>query len=204
MTRTASPSGAPAAATTPDTRTRILKAAQQLFRKRGYHGTGLNDILELAQAPKGSMYHHFPGGKEQIGVNVINDLTAGLIGLFTQSRARSAHALMLQAGEQLVVVAEKTNFEICALYSSFVAERAASPLLGEAVSAGYGQMIDTLAERLLHDGMPSRTAAETAQVAVALLEGGSLLAQARRDAALFRTAVKHAAAVCRVEPAPAN
>ena len=53
------------------------------------------------------MYHHFPGGKEQIGVNVINDLTAGLIGLFTQSRARSAHALMLQAGEQMVVVAER-------------------------------------------------------------------------------------------------
>ena len=102
------------------------------------------------------------------------------------------------------MVAEKTNFEICALYSSFVAERAASPLLGEAVSAGYGQMIDTLAERLLRDGMPSRTAVETAQVAVALLEGGSLLAQARRDAVLFRTAVKHAAAVCRVEPAPAN
>ena len=68
------------------------KAAQQLFRKRGYHGTGLNDILELAQAPKGSMYHHFPGGKEQIGVCVINDLTDGLIALFTAGRARSAHA----------------------------------------------------------------------------------------------------------------
>lgn len=204
MTRHAPASGSTAAATTPDTRTRILKAAQQLFRKRGYHGTGLNDILELAQAPKGSMYHHFPGGKEQIGVCVINDLTDGLIALFTAGRARSAHALLSQVGEQLVTVAEKTNFEICALYSSFVAERAASPLLGEAVSAGYGQMIDTLAARLVQDGMPSRVAAETAQVAVALLEGGSLLAQARRDAALFRTAVKQAAALCRVERPPAS
>ena len=78
------------------------------------------------------------------------------------------------------MAAEKTNFEICALYPSFVAERAASPLLGEAVSAGYGQMIDTLAERLLRDGMPFARRWKLAQVAVALLEGGSLLAQARR------------------------
>lgn len=188
-------SGAPVS----DTRSRILKAAQQLFRKRGYHGTGLNDILELAQAPKGSMYHHFPGGKEQIGVCVINNLTDGLIALFMQSDVRSAHAMLLQVGEQLVVVAEKTNFEICALYSSFVAERAASPQLSEAVSAGYGRMIDTLAQRLVQDGIPARLAMEKAQIAVALLEGGSLLAQARLDAALFRAAVKQAAALCRID-----
>ncbi len=189
----------PAAAALPDTRTRILKAAQQLFRKRGYHATGLNDILELAQAPKGSMYHHFPGGKEQIGVCVIDDLTAGLIALFTQSRARSAQAMLRQSGEQLVSVAEKTNFEICALYSSFVAERKSSPLLGEAVAAGYGRMLDTLQQRMVDDGIAPRAAKEKAELAVALLEGGSLLAQARQDAGLLRVAVKQAALLCRAE-----
>ena len=62
-----------AAATTPDTRTRILKAARQLFRKRGYHGTESMTSSRAAQAPKGSMYHHFRAA-EQIGVCVINDL----------------------------------------------------------------------------------------------------------------------------------
>lgn len=180
-----------------DTRTRILKAAQQLFRKRGYHATGLNDILELAQAPKGSMYHHFPSGKEEIGVYVIENITAGLLGLFAQSRARSAHAVVQQVGEQLVMVAEKTQFEICALYSAFVAERKTSPLLGEAVATAYGQMIDVLQARLAQDGMSARAAKEKAQMTVALLEGGSLLAQARQDASLFRAAVKQAALICR-------
>lgn len=118
-----------------------------MFRKRGYHATGLNDILEVAQAPKGSMYHHFLAGKEEIGVYVIQNITAGLLGLFAQSRARSTQAMVQQVGQLLVIVAEKT------------------------------------------------------QMAVALLEGGSLLAQARQDASLFRAAVKQAALICRVNKA---
>ena len=182
-----------------DTRSRILQAAQRLFRKRGYHATGLSDILELAQAPKGSMYHHFPAGKEEIGVYVIQNITAGLLGLFAQSRARSTQAMVQQVGEQLVVVAEKTQFEICALYSAFVAERKTSPLLREAVASAYGQMLDALQARMVQDGITSRVAKEKAQMAVALLEGGSLLAQARQDASLFRAAVKQAALICRAD-----
>ena len=181
-----------------DTRTRILQAAQRLFRKCGYHATGLNDILELAQAPKGSMYHHFPAGKEEIGVYVIQNITAGLLGLFVQSRARSTPTMVRQIGEQLVTVAEKTQFEICALFSAFVAERKTSPLLGAAVAEAYGQMLDALQARMMQDGASARSAKKKAQIAVALLEGGSLLAQARQDASLFRAAVKHAALMCRV------
>ena len=179
-----------------DTRSRILQAAQRLFRKRGYHATGLNDILELAQAPKGSMYHHFPAGKEEIGVCVIENITAGLLGLFLQSRARSTKAMLLQVGEQLVQVAEKTQFEFCALYTGFAAERKSSPLLGQAVAAAYAQMVQTLATRLEQEGFSARAAKDNAQLAVALLEGGSLLAQAQQDAAVFRLAVKQAAQIC--------
>ncbi len=188
---------APADAT--DTRSRILQAAQRLFRKRGYHATGLNDILELAQAPKGSMYHHFPAGKEEIGVCVIENITAGLLGLFGQQPERTAEAMIAEAGEQLVVVAEKTRFEICALYSAFVAERKVSPQLGQAVSKAYGQMLDALQARMVQDGINKRAAKEKSQMVVALLEGGSLLAQARQDASLFRAAVKQAARMCAVD-----
>jgi TetR/AcrR family transcriptional regulator, lmrAB and yxaGH operons repressor len=49
-----------------DTKTRFLQASRQLFQRQGYHGTGLNQILELSKAPKGSFYHHFPEGKIQL------------------------------------------------------------------------------------------------------------------------------------------
>jgi TetR/AcrR family transcriptional regulator, lmrAB and yxaGH operons repressor len=184
---------------TPDTRSRILHAAQRLFRQRGYHATGLNDILDVAQAPKGSMYHHFPGGKEQIGVAVIESMTLSLLSLFAASRARSTEALVAQVGEQLVQVAEKTNYDICAMYSGFVAARNNSPLLGQAVQAAYQDMLQALQARLLRDGQSPRSAKDKAQLVVALLEGGSLLAQAQHDANAFRLAVRHAALMCRAD-----
>lgn len=49
-----------------ETKKRIIAAATHLFRRRGYHGTGLAEILKESGAPKGSFYFHFPAGKEQL------------------------------------------------------------------------------------------------------------------------------------------
>lgn len=49
----------------------IVGAAVELFRDRGYAHTGIADILERSGAPKGSLYHHFPGGKEQLGAEAV-------------------------------------------------------------------------------------------------------------------------------------
>ena len=53
-----------------DTRTRMLDATARLLRQRGYHGTSLNDILAASGAPRGSLYFHFPGGKDQLVIEV--------------------------------------------------------------------------------------------------------------------------------------
>lgn len=54
-----------------NTRTRILDATAELYRRQGMPATGLKQISAAAQAPFGSIYHHFPGGKEAISVEVI-------------------------------------------------------------------------------------------------------------------------------------
>jgi AcrR family transcriptional regulator len=53
------------------TRDRILDASAELFRKQGYAATGVKQIVTAAQAPFGSVYHFFPGGKEQLGAESI-------------------------------------------------------------------------------------------------------------------------------------
>jgi TetR/AcrR family transcriptional regulator, lmrAB and yxaGH operons repressor len=183
--------------TEPDTRSRILAAAQRLFRKHGYHATGLNEVLELARAPKGSMYHHFPGGKEAIGVCVIQDITRSLLAMIQTSRARTTEALILQVGEQLGQVMEKTHYEFCALFTAFAAERKTSPLLGGAVVQAYSQLTQALQNRLLVDGFSARMAHDLALTVTALLEGGSLLSQAHQDSAIFKLSCKQAAALCK-------
>ena len=53
------------------TRERILDATSQLFRLQGYAGTAMKQVVDAAGAPFGSVYHFFPGGKEQLAVEAI-------------------------------------------------------------------------------------------------------------------------------------
>ena len=54
-----------------NTKERIVEHSAELFRRQGYAGTGVKQIVAEASAPFGSVYHHFPGGKEQLGEEVI-------------------------------------------------------------------------------------------------------------------------------------
>ena len=54
-----------------DTRDRIVETSAELFRRQGYSATGVKQIVTAAQAPFGSLYHFFPGGKEQLGAEAI-------------------------------------------------------------------------------------------------------------------------------------
>ena len=183
-----------------DTRERLLTAAQRLFRKRGYHATGLSDILDAALAPKGSLYHHFPGGKEAIGVCVVEKVSSGLLGLLAQSRARSTKAVLLKTGAQMLSSMEKTNYELCTLFAAFSAERKTSPQLGQAVTQAYGDLTAALQALLVRDGLPARSAKDKALLVTALMEGGLLLSQAQSDSTAFKLALKEAARICHVSP----
>ena len=60
-----------------ETRDRIVEASARLFQRNGYVGTGVKQIVAEARAPFGSLYHFFPGGKEQLGAEVIR--TSGAV-----------------------------------------------------------------------------------------------------------------------------
>lgn len=53
-------------------RDRILEAFSELMEQQGYFGTGLKEIIEYSKTPKGSLYHYFPDGKEEIATVAIN------------------------------------------------------------------------------------------------------------------------------------
>ena len=180
-----------------DTRSRILKAALRLFRQHGYHGVGLNEILALAKAPKGSLYHHFPGGKEEIGVAVVGLIHQGVLGLFdAQAHAPSTALAVGRVGSAMLDTLTRSGHDLCTLYAAFAAERSASPRLAQAVSDSYADMAGRLETRLRAEGVPRQAARDKAALVVMLLEGGSLLAAATQDAAQFKLAVRHAAALC--------
>lgn len=185
----------------PDTRTRILHAALRLFRQHGYHGVGINDILALAEAPKGSMYHHFPAGKEEIAAAVVGLITASLLGLIdAQDSGLPPQQLVARVGATLGETVVRTRHELCALFAAFVAEKASAPRLAQAVAAAYAAIGARVEQRLAAAGFTPALARDRALLVVMLLEGGSLLAAARGDMVPFTLAVKQAATLCTPPP----
>src|SRR3546814_14245285 len=64
----------------------------KLMSRRGYAGVGLNEIVEKSGAPKGSLYHHFPEGKEQLAVAALDWAAACFSATLTEAIARPGSA----------------------------------------------------------------------------------------------------------------
>src|SRR3981081_2812 len=60
------------------TRKRLITSTIQLLRRQGAHGTGLQEVLSHSGAPRGSLYFHFPGGKEELVREAIQE-AAGVV-----------------------------------------------------------------------------------------------------------------------------
>src|SRR5687768_9486108 len=84
------------AASTPQ---RIVDTARALMQRKGYHGTGLARIAEAAGAPKGSLYFHFPGGKEQLTCAAVD--ASGHVGAQIIERTVADSPTLLDAIESL-------------------------------------------------------------------------------------------------------
>jgi len=90
------------------TRDRIVATSAELFRRQGFASTGVKQIVAEASAPFGSLYHFFPGGKEQLGAEVIRwsgAMYGQLIGLFFTPSADPVEAtrnFFAAAGQTLV------------------------------------------------------------------------------------------------------
>ena len=91
------------------TRERILDVSADLFRRQGMAGTGIKQILRGADAPFGSLYHHFPGGKDELAAETIKragaqyaELVAGKL-LAGPDLPRNIREAFAQPGPGLVV-----------------------------------------------------------------------------------------------------
>src|SRR5271156_183542 len=96
-----------------DTRERLVESSAELFRRQGYTGTGIKQILAAANAPFGSLYHFFPGGKEQLGAETIRTSGAMYMQLFALIAAQAPDVLSA-VGEFFAGAAEtlrETDYE---------------------------------------------------------------------------------------------
>jgi AcrR family transcriptional regulator len=166
------------------TRERIVVAGAELLRVKGYTGTGVKEIVAAAEAPFGSLYHHFPGGKEQLGEEVIRysgAIYAQLVPAVFDAApdvVTGVRMFFAGAGEHL----EESGWaDACPIATVALEVASTSEPLRTATAEVFESWIAALAPRFAVAGLPDARARELAIALLAGLEGAFVLARAWRS-----------------------
>jgi TetR/AcrR family transcriptional repressor of lmrAB and yxaGH operons len=169
----------------PGTRDRLVAAMRDALQRRGLHGVGLSEILGLADAPKGVLYHHFPGGKTELAAAAI-DATAQSIATALDT-ALARHTDPVDALGAWIDAAARglaaSDYERgCPLATVALECGADDALLQRALAEAFGVMRERIALALIRAGTSADRAAGLAALLVAAYEGGLLQARVARSA----------------------
>jgi TetR/AcrR family transcriptional repressor of lmrAB and yxaGH operons len=167
-----------------DSREKTLAAAAKLFRRKGYHGTALQEILQSGGAPRGSLYFHFPNGKEEIGVAALALAGAGV-------RRGIAHAAETSESDEIFLTRiargmladlEKSDYtEGCPIATTALETAAQSEALSSATRNAFQEWEREIGRGLERFGMAPADAEEVANLVLSQLEGALLLARTYRS-----------------------
>jgi AcrR family transcriptional regulator len=180
-----------------DSKDRMIAAARRLFREHGYVGTALSDVVTESAAPRGSVYFHFPGGKEELATEVTLVHAADAIAHVnraagsTRTAAQLIEAFMGRFRDELVA----SNYrEGCAVAPIVLEATPASTQLSDVTRRGFQDLISALAARLAEKNIPDGRAEQLATFAVTSMEGALMLSRVLRSTAPFDTAIAELAA----------
>jgi len=167
-----------------DSKEKTLSAAVKLFSQRGYHGTGLQDILEAGGAPRGSLYFHFPKGKEQIGEAAVQLGTDGVRQFITDAAQTSGNvqAFLVKLARGMAANLERSGYrEGCPVATTALETAAQSDVLGRAARTAFQTWEQEIKRALISFGMTANQADRTATAVLSQLEGALLLARTYRS-----------------------
>lgn len=176
------------------TRDRIVRAAADLLQRQGYEATSIKAISVISGATYGSLYHFFPGGKEELGAAALRfgaeDFSALLRrGLAASNDPGAAFAACAQLLADTLRDSEWTDG--CPVAATALEMVGRSPLIQRASDEALSEWRSILAEPLLAAGWDAATAQSLAGTALATLEGAELLARVQSDDQPLRDAAGH-------------
>jgi TetR/AcrR family transcriptional repressor of lmrAB and yxaGH operons len=171
-------------------RAALVDTAALLFRRQGYAATGVNQILDGANVKAGSLYHHFPSGKQELAAAVVDnvggDIERRLRG-FLDSGLPAAD--IVDAWIDLLASGLATDRrDGCPIEPIATESVNASPLVREASARAFGGWCLAVADRLRTDGWSADEAEQTALAVIALIEGALILSRIAGDAAALTAA----------------
>lgn len=191
-----------------DTKARIVGTTGELFRRQGYVGTGLKQIVAEAGAPFGSIYHFFPGGKKELAAEVIR----------TSGRAYQDLVMVILDAAPDALTAVDTGFaaaaetlvatgyaDACPIATVALEVASTDETLRAATAEVFAAWVDAGAERFVRWGFGAADARRLAIVLITSLEGAFVLCRtARNTEALTAAASAVTAAVRAAQEGPGS
>jgi AcrR family transcriptional regulator len=181
------------------TKERIMDSSAELFRRQGYNGTGVKQIVAAANAPFGSLYHFFPGGKEQLGEEVIRSSGALYIELFATIAAAAPDVLTAVSDffEGAAQTLLETDFaDACPIATVALEVASTNEPLRVATAEVFESWIEAATAYFMFAGTSRETARGLSLSMLSLLEGAFVFSRAMRSTEpLQRAGVSAVAAV---------
>jgi TetR/AcrR family transcriptional repressor of lmrAB and yxaGH operons len=177
----------------------FIDTAGRLLRRQGYAATGLNELVTRSGAPKGSLYFHFPGGKEELALAAMER---------TGERLRGAIAAILASTEDLgaglaglvdalAAGLQASGYEDGCPIATVTLEAAGdSPAMRATATTVFDSWLAELEAGLLRGGLSAAQARQRALLVLSAIEGALILARARRDLAPLQAVREELVALC--------
>ncbi|MEV0246567.1 TetR/AcrR family transcriptional regulator [Nocardia sp. NPDC050712] len=170
-----------------ESRRRIEVAAAGLLARHGYHGFGLKKLSAAAGLPYGSIYHHFPGGKEEIAVAAITGTAVLSSRIMAQAPGDVFATTETMFGFMVTKLAGSDWTDGCSVGTPALDGGSDVAAIRVACGAAFEMMERAFAGLLTEVGLPAEEARELATTVVAAYEGATILARVRRSDAPLRT-----------------
>jgi AcrR family transcriptional regulator len=194
-----SPASPASTAGTAGTKDRIIEVTAKLFRRYGYHGAGMKQIVANASATFGSVYHFFPGGKEELGVEVLRrsgqmylELAVTIVG----GAPDVATGVGYFFGGAAEVLRQSDYIDACPIETVALEVASTNEALRQATADVFESWVAGVGAVLASAGIREDRARELAIVVICALEGAFVLSRAARTTeAVERTGAAMAAMI---------
>jgi TetR/AcrR family transcriptional regulator, lmrAB and yxaGH operons repressor len=166
-----------------DTRTKMLVSAAQVMRERGAAGVTIDAVLARSGAPRGSVYHHFPEGRNQILTEALRYSGDSITAVIDDAAGRGARILLrefVNYWERLLVDGDFTAG--CPVVAAAIGCPNDEPQLSVEAGIILGRWSTALTRAFVNDGFDDEDAASLAITSIAALEGAIVLARSTHSA----------------------
>ena len=186
MSPTSSATGKPS-----ETRDRLVESAAELFSRQGFGATGIKAVLAAAAAPYGSLYHFFPGGKQELGAAALTHGGERYKDLLESVYPPGADVVEATAASfvQAAELLEGTDYSYACPIATIALEVAnTDELMRTAAADAFESWLEVLEERFTTAGMTTERARDVAVEIFCLIEGAVLLSRTTRSSVPLHTA----------------